>query len=171
MAVVIHEIEKAKLDEVLKAGLKKNSRGSKASDDAIIKADTILDENRPDQVISSGVSRDDNVYCYLFHDGKVIDITDGQPKTLDQLSQSPDQALLRLEIDSGRSFVADLELYDQIKEAVQNGIEGQFIKDLVDSYWQSLTLLKDYDARNGFRRPEVMVTYDIPSACLETVKS
>jgi hypothetical protein len=171
MTTIFHEVEKSKLDEVLKEGLKKQPRGSKGNDENMVKADEVLDAKRPLDLKEAGVSRDNNLYGYLLYRDKIVDITDGSLKDINKLSQSSEQVLLKVNVDDNRCYVADLDLYDQIIEVINNAVEGQFINDLTHEYWQKLTRLDHYDHTNGFKRPEVMVTYDVPANHVEVIKS
>lgn len=153
---------------VLEQGLKKTSRGDKGDDSITAKTDHLLDRCRPAQLKRAGVSRDDNLYCYRVHNGGVVDITNGEIKAPDRISESPDQRLLKVTVDAERCYVSDLDLYDQTAEAVKNG-EKDKAKELATAYWQKIVRLDQYNHNLGFRRPEVMVTYDIPPKMVEHI--
>jgi hypothetical protein len=168
MLVVYHEIKKDRLESVLERGLKRTSRGEKGDDSTTARTDKLLDEHRPDHLKQAGVSRDDNLYCYLTHNQGVVDITTGEVKAATDISESPDQQLLHIKVDASRCYVSDLDLYDQIAEAVENN-DTDRVNELAGAYWQRLTRLDEYDHARGFRRPEVMVTYNISPSLLEVV--
>jgi hypothetical protein len=168
--VAFHEIKKDNLELALKAGLKRTSRGDKGDDKAIIKTDKLLDINRPAVLIQNNVSRDDNLYCYFYYKNKIVDITDGNLKGMHEISRSKSQALLRVSVIPTRCYVSNLDLYDEVLLCLKQGNAAK-AKKLADKYWHELTHLDKYDHSNGFIRPEIMVTYDIPPSCLEAVKS
>jgi hypothetical protein len=66
--------------------------------------------------------------------------------------------------------VSNLDLYDEILQYLkrQNTTKAT---EIASRYWQQLTRLDNYDHSNGFNRPEIIVTYNVPASCLEVVKS
>jgi hypothetical protein len=168
--VAFHEIKKDNLELALKAGLKRTSRGDKGDNKEIIKTDKLLDDNRPAVLIQNNVSRDDNLYCYFYYKNKIVDITDGKLKGIHEISRSKSQALLRVKVKPTRCYVSNLDLYDEVLLCLKRGNAAK-AKKLAEKYWHELTHLDKYDHSNGFIRPEIMVTYDIPASCLEAVKS
>jgi small nuclear ribonucleoprotein (snRNP)-like protein len=146
LVVVYHEIKKDYLDKVLKNGLKRSSRGDKGDDEDIKKTDQLLDKSRPKK------------------------LTDGKSKNISDISQRSEHQLLEVKIDPKRCYVGDLDCYDRILNMVKyNNIEQAH--ELAAVYWQRITRLDKYNHDKGFKRPEVMVTYDIPSSQLEIEKS
>jgi hypothetical protein len=168
--VAFHEINKDNLELALKAGLKRTSRGDKGDNKEIIKTDKLLDDNRPAVLIQNNVSRDDNLYCYFYYKNKIVDITDGKLKDIHKISTSKSQVLLRVSVIPTRCYISNLDLYDEVLLCLKRGNAAK-AKKLADKYWHELTHLDKYDHSNGFIRPEIMVTYDIPLSCLEVVKS
>jgi hypothetical protein len=168
--IAFHEINKDNLELTLKAGLKRTSRGDKGDDEEIIKTDKLLDDNRPAGIMHANVSRDNCLYCYFYYKNKIVDITDGKLKDVDEISRSKSQALLRLKVVPTRCFVSNLDLYDEILQYLkrQNTTKAT---EIASRYWQQLTRLDNYDHSNGFNRPEIIVTYNVPASCLEVVKS
>jgi hypothetical protein len=156
-----HEISKDNLNAALSNGLKRSPRGAKGSDQTIIRTDHLLDSLRPQRLIAAGVSRDNNLYCYLAVKHQVVDITTGQLKEPKEISADPQQLLLKLQADGQKCFVSNLDIYDQVKAAVKSQQRAEAHK-LAQLYWEKLSPLSSYRHENGFRRPEVMVTYDIP---------
>jgi hypothetical protein len=118
----------------------------------------------------ANVSRDNCLYCYFYYKNKIVDITDGKLKDVDEISRSKSQALLRLKVVPTRCFVSNLDLYDEILQYLkrQNTTKAT---EIASRYWQQLTRLDNYDHSNGFNRPEIIVTYNVPASCLEVVKS
>lgn len=164
MTIAYHEADPKDLERILSRGLKRTSRGKKGDDNAIIQTDELLDKNRPDEVRSIGVSRDDNLYAYLAIVGTIIDITDGTPTPIDSFVANSKQAVLELTIDPTRSYVSNLDAYDILKRAIEQAAPQQVLHRLASEYWASITRLDHY-IPSQFRRPEIMITYDIePSA-------
>jgi hypothetical protein len=165
-----HEVLEKDVVSILKGGLKCSSRGDKANDEFIIQTDKLLDEQCPKKIKKAGVSRRNNIYCYLGLNHRAIDITDGKIKPPAEISQSPKHKLLKVLVDPKLCFVSDLDLYDQLLNSVKQKrlVESQ---DYIKIYWQKLTPLIYYDQARGFKRPEIMVTYDLPISRIEVVKS
>ena len=161
MLAVYHEIESDNIDIVLEEGIKRESRGEKADDNSAARADEILDDLCPAHLKQADVSRDDNIFCYLPYQDGIVDIKDGITKTAQEISANPDESLLKVEIDPLRSYVSDVDLYDQIVEAIE-AEDKEAATELANDYWHNLVLLDEYDHEEGFKRPEVMVTDDIP---------
>jgi hypothetical protein len=167
--IAYHEIQKDCLDAALKEGLKTSSSGDK-NDKYISKTDDLLDHNIPHQLKRAGINRNSNLYCYFAYKNKVLDITDGQFKDPLILSKSADHILLKVNVDSTRCYVSDLDLYDKMLNEVKYSKVANAQK-LAQKYWGTITRLDIYNHEQGVERPEVMVTYDIPSSQLEVVKS
>lgn len=161
LRTVYHEMRQSNVGEALREGLRRTSRGDKGSDETIKQTDELLDSLRPTELRQAGVSRDDNLYCYLAHGDKVVDIVDGEMKKPCDISKSPQHQLLKVAVDPSQCYVSDLDMYDQIKMALEAG-QADKAKRLAGKYWQNLTRLDQYNHGRGFRRPEVMVTYDVP---------
>jgi hypothetical protein len=158
---VFHEIPHDAVDTVLQHGLLLGTKGDKTSG-AIHKTDTFLNSYRPQNLVKSGVDRVMNNYCYLSSDGKIIDITSGEKKSLGDFKRNHSQALLQISVDTHNCYVSDLDLYDQIMSLLIKA-DTKNARRLAHVYWDELTLLANYKA--SFRRPEVIVTYNIqPSA-------
>jgi hypothetical protein len=168
--IAFHEINKDNLELALKVGLKRTSRGDKGDDKEIIKTDKLLDDNRPAELVLASVSRDNCLYCYFYYKNKIVDITDGKLKDIHEISNSKSQALLRVSVVPTRCYVSDLDLYDEVLLCVKRQSTTK-ATEIASRYWQQLTRLDNYDHSNGFSRPEIMVTYDVPASCFEVVKS
>jgi hypothetical protein len=170
MTIVYHEILKEGLDSAMKDGLKRNTRGDKGDYSAIKRADQLLDNCRPKELIQASLSRNDNLYCYLAHEDGVADITDGKIKHPTEISQSQKHQFLKIKVDPARCYASDLDLYDQILSLVKYEDLNK-ARNLAKTYWQRTTRLDKYNHDRGFKRPEIMVTYDIPGSQIEVVKS
>lgn len=168
MVIAYHEIKQSEQHSALRHGLKCTARGDKGSDKSIAKTDKLLDECRPPELRAAGVGRDNNLYCYLQDGGKIVDIRDGTHKDWWNIIESPNHRLIEVEVDPDRSFVSDLDLYDDIKETLRHGHLRE-AKMLAAVYWSRLLPLSEYSHRRGFRRPELMVTYDVPPTCLQPI--
>jgi hypothetical protein len=165
-----HEVTNNKLDSILKVGLKQGAYGDKSTDKAIMKTDKFLDNCRPESLKSAGLSRQSNLYCYFSNKDGVVDITDGQIKNPAEVSQSPKHALLKVQIDPGKCYVSNLDLYDRIMEAIKRN-DNQLALQLGRDYWQQIIPLGEYNYSKGFKRPEVIVTYNVAGSYIEVVKS
>jgi hypothetical protein len=102
-------------------------------------------------------------------DDKEIIKTDNL-KGVHEISRSKSQALLRVSVVSTCCYVSNLDLYDEVLLCLKRGNAAK-AKKLADKYWHELTRLDKYDHSNGFIRPEIMVTYDIPATQIEIFKS
>ncbi len=155
--VLYHEVERDKLGSVLANGLSQGSGGGKR-DKAINKTDKFLNSFRSKELISLGVDRQTNIYCYMAEDGKVADITSGMRKSPDNISQDPGYILLKVTPRPGGGFVSDLDTYDGVKECLLQGDTAGAHK-LAAAYWKRLVPLEEYDG--SYHRPEVMLAYDV----------
>ena len=157
-----HEVSADDLATILSNGLKKTSRGEKGDDKAIKATDEWLDAHRPDFLKKQGVCRDDNVYGYAKNGKNVIDITDGTAVPLETFISERRGAVLELTIDPKRCFVSDLDAYDALKAIILHDNERSLLSILAYSYWSKIRRLDEYK-HGSIRRPEIMVTYDIPA--------
>lgn len=157
MVEVFHEVQSDDVEAVLLRGLTLGSGGDKRNAD-IVKTDKFLNQFCPRSLRDGGVNRETNVYCYLSVDGAVLDIVSGEKRSPVEV-KSPGQTLLRVMVDPHASYVSDLDLYDKIMELLKNSNESE-ANQLAQNYWRKVQLLTEY--RGGIRRPEVLVTYDIP---------
>ena len=161
-----HELSPEALRNALADGLKRTSRGDKGQDEAIKKTDTYLDRRRPDALRKHGVSRDDNIYAYLGTDRTMIDIRDGRTIPLAE-HPDPDSRLVMLSVDPSDCFVSDLDRYDTLRQAITDK-KPVDLKALAADYWQHVIPLPDYQP-GSVRRPEIMVTRDLPPASLTPI--
>lgn len=158
--VAYHETNPDILSAALVHGLRCTSRGDKGDDPAIKQTDDFLDALRPKLLLAAGVSRDDNLYAYLCIDESVVDITDGSLVARTKFIQRSTQAVLELEIDPRRCYVSNLDTYDALKDALTH-YDTPAAEKIAHSYWSSLTPLTDFTL-SSIKRPELMITYDIP---------
>lgn len=159
--IVYHEIEFESLESALAKGLKRSSRGEKGDTSDIIKTDCFLDEQRPKGLSKAGVSRDDNLYAFMATDGKVISITDGSAVDINTFVKNSSKALLELSVPPQHCYVSDLNAYDAVKKAVENKADEATLRILAKRYWEALQPMKTFKT-GSIRRPEVMITKDIP---------
>ncbi len=159
MQVAYHEVRKDSLDSILGNGLKCAQRGDK-SDGLIARTDQLLDSRLPNELRMAGLSRQRNLYCYLAEREGAVNITDGRVTPPDSLSATSDHVVLEIMADPSKAYVSDLDRYDAVKVSVAagDGSAGHH----ADEYWKALTRWDQYSHERGFRRPELMVTYDIP---------
>lgn len=157
---VYHEVQPDSLGSILEDGLKRTTRGDKGDDSSIYHTDQLLDRLRPSTLTDAGVSRDNNLYGYLARDGHIIDITNGDLVPIPTFLNLSSQTVLELTIDPQRCYVSDLDRFDTVMRAIERHEADETIQALAHAYWQAVIPLADYST-NAFRRPEVMITYDV----------
>lgn len=158
--ILYHEVDPKEVESILHEGLKRTSRGDKGDDTTIEKTDQLLDNMRPKHLKESGVSRDNNLYGYMAKDGHVVRITDGGTVPIDGFVRESTQAVLELTVAEDSCYVSDLDRYDAVKAAVEEGRSREVQMKQADEYWRKLIPLRDFSA-SAIRRPEVMITCDI----------
>lgn len=166
--IAYHKISQHKLNDALAHGLDRTSRGAKGADESIKQADAFLDRQRPKQLVEANVSRDDNLYAYVACDDGVVDIQDGQVMSLQTFIEHDDQIALRITVDPERCYVSDLDQYDRVKRALQNN-EAADLEELAEQYWSSLVPLDAFTI-GDIKRPEIMITYNIPADAIEALE-
>ena len=160
MTAVYHEIDNSSLQDVIRHGLKRTSRGNKGEDKNIIETDAYLDDHRPAHLRDKDVSRDNNLYAYLVIDDKISDITDGSLVPINEFVNNSNDAVLRLNVNPVHCFVSDLDIYDELKNHITKSKDSPALEKLAQKYWNRLCSLNDY-APYSIARPELMITYDI----------
>lgn len=164
--IIYREVKKDELEDIFLHGLTLGTGGDKR-DANINKTDKFLNGFRSNDLIKSGVDRLVNIFCYLSQSGKVIDITSGEPREPQEISHDAKQTLIRIKSDPSRCYVGDLDLYDDIKVLLASG-DIPKARGLAPIYWEKVVKLQDYDG--FFRRPEVLVTYNIPVEKLSKIE-
>ncbi|HEY0964923.1 MAG TPA: hypothetical protein VGE13_00405 [Candidatus Saccharimonadales bacterium] len=165
MTKVFHELTNDIADTVLQHGLLLGGSGEK-TDAEVHKADVFLNRYRPTPLLEQGVDRETNNYCYLSSGSGIIDITSGKTKSLKEFTTNTRLALLQIDVDPTMCYVSDLDLYDQVKQLLQN-TDLANARRLAHVYWDGLILLANY--RGDIHRPEVMVTYNIPPSSIARI--
>jgi hypothetical protein len=165
--IIYHIVASQALPSTLSHGLKKTSRGEKGSDEAIIQTDIFLDKMRPSSIREAGISRDNNIYGYLPKGENVIDIQDGSLVEIDKLAKKG-QRTLRLNVDAQRCYLSDLDIYDTLRQAIENHQSREHLNELASNYWKRVVSLVEASESTA-RRPEVMVTYNIPPDAIQVV--
>lgn len=158
-----HEVNSDTVQSILKNGLKRSDRGDKGDYDDIVKTDNFLDDHCPAELKSLGLSRQNNLYAYVSHNQNVISITDGAEVPIDKFARNSNQAVLRLKLDPKKCFVSDLDTYDALKSAIKNHENQNALETLAKSYWNKVIRLDKFSI-GIFRRPEIMVTYDLAAS-------
>ncbi|MNT09770.1 hypothetical protein D3C72_1445710 [compost metagenome] len=166
--IVYHEVNSDSLGAVLNSGLICTSRGSKGNDRSIIAADHYLDERCPVYLKERGMSRDNNVYAYVSSGDSIVDITNGDLIPLQEFISRSNQSVLELSVDASRCYVSDLDTYDAIMTALENHEDQYIIDQLASSYWNKIIVLKNFSL-GSIRRPEIMITYDVPPSMVRLV--
>jgi hypothetical protein len=157
---VFHEVRPESLDELRRDGIRRGGSGEKTGGPEQ-GADTFLDSARSPAEVQRGLSRHDVVYGYLSDGDRLIDIQDGKAVDPPSYAAEREQVLVRMTVDSDRCFVSDLDCYDVVKEGLQSGWSQDALLRWAARYWKQVTPLSDY--RPGlYRRPEVMITVDVP---------
>lgn len=167
---VYHEISPEKLDSVLQDGIKQGSSGKKSSDEWIKKTDLFLDENRPESLIELGISRKNTIYAYLVRHSMIFSINDGQEVPISAFIKQSSEAIVEIAVEADKCYISDLDIYDTVKSALETGSDKRTLRHLASTYWKQLTPLTDYETVK-IRRPEVMITYDIPRSAIRVSKS
>jgi hypothetical protein len=162
MTTVFHKLKNDRLDDVLAHGLLLASSIGSHSEE-IDMTDNFLNKLIPSSLRQKGLDRKTNIYCYMTANDRAVDIKTGDKKSPQGIIDSPQQSILRIEVDPKSCYVSDLDLYDKILELLQDSNEAE-AKNLARMYWQKIQSLSDYS--QDITRPEVMVTYDIPPACI-----
>ncbi len=162
MVCVYHQVARDTAQQIVRHGLLQGSGGERRDKD-IKKADSLLNELRPQHCAQRSLDRIKNVYGYLASGDKVIDIVTGRAKKPTEILEDPGQVLLQVEVDPRRCFVSDLDLYDTFLQLVKQGEAEQATK-VGQAYWSTVRPLDSYDG--SIHRPEVMVTYDVPASAI-----
>jgi hypothetical protein len=160
MTVVYHEANPSSLNTILRDGLHCTSRGDKGDDKAIIKTDKFLDDYLPRYLRHTGISRDNNLYAYAATNHKIIDITNGKSVGIERFVNNSQQIVLLLRVDPHRCFVSDLDLFDNLKNALLENTSPTQLKQHAALYWRALVPLDKFQF-GDIKRPEIMVPYDI----------
>lgn len=167
--IFYHEASAEAFSSILKDGLKCTSRGAKGNEQSIIKTDELLDKRRTEQLLSKGISRDNNLYAYIGTDANIIDITSGKIIDIEQYTQMRRGHLFRLDVDQKRCYVSNLDAYDRLRQGVENKLPQQTLNQWADEYWSEVIPLNKYHV-GLIRRPEVMITSDIPAERIYPVR-
>jgi hypothetical protein len=159
--LIYHEASPDSLEAILRSGLKRSLHGELDSSDLTIKTNELLDTCRPHSLIRLGVSRIRSIYGYLPTNTGIIDAYTGDRVSEHEKTTANHRVLLSLEVTASRCYVSDREAYEALKAATGNNDPQSSLDKLARRYWQNLIRLDRY--KQGYiRRPEVMVTYDIP---------
>lgn len=158
-----HEVDPDSVESIIEHGLKRTSRGEKGDDSVIKQVDSLLDEQCPAPLRKAGVSRGSNVYAFVEDQGQIIRITDGKKVPIDTFVKTSDQKVLLLSVDPQRCYVSDLDMYDALKGRAEN---RTIPTKLIQEYWTHVIRLDEY-RQNHFRRPEIMITYDIAASDIQ----
>ena len=158
--IAFHEAKPKDIENILVHGLKRTSRGDKGDDLSIIQTDRLLDRWCPDDLRKAGWSRDNNLYAYIVLNGNVIDITNDQRVPVDKFIANAQQSLLELTVDPDRSFVSDLDIYDELLHAIRNKRAEVHLRKISERYYNTI---QPFSLFNGASivRAELMIPYDI----------
>lgn len=168
--IAYHEANPQSVNDVLKDGLKCSSRGDLSDDQVRQQTDQLLDQHRPAGLITASLSRNDNLYAFLFTGDKLIGIDKGEALTLQEYLATTDQAVFELHIDPDRTYVSDLDAYDTVAGLIKQKADEQEVQNAAQAYWSRCTKLATYEP-GSIDRPELMVTYDVSPEDIRLVQS
>ncbi|MBL8159095.1 hypothetical protein JNJ66_01425 [Candidatus Saccharibacteria bacterium] len=187
-AQVYHKVSTDALTSIFKEGLQHGSKGEHSHEDHAEKTNAYLDERMPVEFKDTGLSRRDNLYCYLLLDGHVSDVETGAAVPTDTWRPEEGKAVLRLDIDPTAAYVGDLDVYDGLAEAIEAGRPEAELEAQAHWYWQTVLrldkILKYYElADRGLQvmpgalpglprllgRVEVLLTRSVPPECIQRV--
>jgi hypothetical protein len=165
--VLYHEVAPEAWTTVCHRGIRRADRGDK-TDQVTERADELLDERRPATIRDAGVSRRQVVYAYLSVDqDSLVDIDTGEVVTAHEYRAGRERCLVRIAADPSRCHVSDLDAYDRVVEAVQDG-DDDAINEAVREYWSLVVPLSSYQ-HGQYRRPEVLLGDDVTPTQMQLV--
>ena len=166
---IFHEVSYGDVSAILEQGLFQGSHGKKTEEPLVDQVNSLLDSYRPDAAIRAGICRMTNIYGYVGIDEKIIDITDGRHIDLAEFIKNNSNALLELMIDPTFCYVADLDQYDAIRNIITVYAPDEIVRTAIDRYWDSVVPLQMFTI-GEIRRPEVFVTYNVPSSKIHHIQ-
>lgn len=164
--VVYHEIDPTLLNQVLHEGVKRTVHSEKSEEHLVKQTNEFLDTHRDENALRARLSRFTNTYAYLGNHEKLIDIVSGASSKVTQFVKKTGKTLVRMNVDPSQCYVADLDLYDTLKRAMELGEQDSTREHLAAVFWERLVRL-DMFSPDLIRRPEVMVTYDVSPKSIE----
>lgn len=168
--VVYHEIEPATLKQVLEEGVKRTVHSEKSEEHLVKQTNEFLDTHRTETALHARLSRFANTYAYLGNHEKLVDIVNGTSSQVLEFIRRTGKTLVRMKVDPTQCYVADLDLYDTLKRAMELGEQDSTREHLAATFWEKLVRL-DMFSPDLIRRPEVMVTYDVSPKSIEPIVS
>jgi len=168
--VVYHEIDPHSLRRVLKEGVRRTVHSAKSEEHLVKKTNLFLETHRDDTALRAKLSRLTNTYAYLGNHEKLIDIVNGVSSLVPQFVEKTGKTLVRMKVDPSQCYVADLDLYDTLKRAMELDEADSTREHLAVTFWEKLVRL-DMFSPDLIKRPEVMVTYDVSPRSIEPVVS
>lgn len=168
--VVYHEIDPNTLAQVLEEGVKRTVHSEKSEEHLVKQTNEFLDTHRDENALHARLSRFSNTYAYLGNYEKLVDIVTGTSSQVLEFVRRTGKTLVRMKVDPSQCYVADLDLYDTLKRAMELGEQDSTREHLAAKFWEKLIRL-DMFSPDLIRRPEVMVTYDISPRSVEPIIS
>lgn len=165
--IVYHEVAPEDVQEILQNGIRCGAEGEK-TDASIAQADKYLDKYIPENLAAAHVSRRNNIYAYLVEGESIVDITNGQRLTQAAFLARSEQQVVTLDIDPDRSYVSDVDAFDTLKQGLEEERDAAELRRLASQYWARLLPLSQYDSGSR-KRPEVMITYDVPPVAVSAL--
>lgn len=167
--VVYHEIDPLSLKDILRQGVSRTVHSDIRNGHIIERTNAFLEAHRPASLVRAQLSRFANTYAYLGNHEKLIDIVSGMRRHVSQFVKQTGKTLVRMRVDPSQCYVADLDLYDTLKRAMELGEQDSTREHLAEEFWNKLVRL-DMFSPDLIKRPEVMVTYDILPKYIEPVR-
>ena len=164
---IIHELAPDSLETVKQHGLRAQADGAKTHED-IARTDKFLDEHRPERFVTAHIRRATSNYGYFTLHNSVIDIENGVVYTFAQFIDKSTQAVLLIEANPTRCYVSDIDSFDEVKAALQEG-DTERATELAENYWQNVVHVSEFQ-RGDIARPEVLLPYDIPASDITVLK-
>lgn len=182
---VYHEASEDSVESILQEGLKRGAQGEGSQEEHAQKTNDALNRRRPEEYTSAGIDRQACLYGFLLLDDKIIDANDGRQLDPEEWQPQEGKSGLRLIVDPGAAYVSDLDAYDRLAEAVEQGRDEE-LDELADHYWQRLLRLDDVlenftlgmegrgiagrNSNDRYSRVEVLLTDDVPPENIERLE-
>ncbi len=179
---IYHEASEDSAEAILREGLKYGAQGEGSREEHARKTNEALNRRRPQEYAEAGLDRQACLYGFLFLEGKIIDVRDGRQLEPAEWQPEEGKAGFKLTVDPEKTYVSDLDAYDALAEAAEQGRDGE-LDTLADGYWERLRRLDEVlqnfaldmsgtgiagrNSNDRFARVEVVLTQDVPPERIE----
>lgn len=164
-----HRVNSNELERVLTEGIKQAVEGKTDDDSDITRTDELLDTQLPEKLRGAGVSRKHNVYLYYDANGFALDVFDGQMRQPQDIVRSEGDVILKVELQTKKCFVSNLDLYDQVKVALKSE-PADNAELLARQYWDQVYPFVEGYKPSANERIEIMVTHDVPAEMIRVLE-